>query len=162
MGEWPILNLTLLAWGIPTLLSVLALAFPWPIRSGCAGSVRCLYFQRHALSHPDGAAVVAGGRYLRVFAVSNGEQYSYSAVWLLTAIVLIFIRRLVGRRPGASGGAVDPAGGCAEDIPLGYGRSGRSLPGGIVSPGLGLCLVGLGWFISTLCYRSPPSVTRAR
>lgn len=144
VGEWPILNLTLLAWGIPTLLSVLALAFlahPEWLRRVSAVFVffsGMLYLTLMVRQWWQGADISG-------FSVSNGEQYSYSAVWLLTAIVLMLFGGwlAVARVRQAALLILLVA---VLKIFLWDMADLEGLYRAASFLGLGLCLVGLGWF----------------
>lgn len=144
VGEWPILNLTLLAWGIPTLLSVLALAFlvhPQWLRRISAVFVffsGMLYLTLMVRQWWQGADISG-------FAVSNGEQYSYSAVWLLTAIVLMLFGGwlAIARVRQAALLILLVA---VLKIFLWDMADLEGLYRAASFLGLGLCLVGLGWF----------------
>jgi uncharacterized membrane protein len=90
VGEWPVLNLTLVAWGIPALISLLALGlgtYPSWLRRGLSGflfSIGMLYLTLMVRQWWQGGD-------LSGFEVPDGEQYTYSAIWLLAAITLMLL-----------------------------------------------------------------------
>ena len=91
VGPWPIVNLLLLAYGIPAILACLiAQAWPesrhrmfWSRVSYAIGLVLVMVYLSLELRHAFQGTRLDGAM------TSNAEWYSYSALWLITAAVLL-------------------------------------------------------------------------
>ena len=143
VGDWPILNLTLLAWGIPALLSLLGLLqspLPW-LKRGLALFLfvtGILYLTLMVRQWWQGSDISG-------WAISSGEQYSYSAAWLLTAVLLMLVGSwLVQARVRQAALLILLL--AVLKIFLWDMSDLDGLYRAASFLGLGACLVGLGWF----------------
>ncbi|MGL4204847.1 MAG: DUF2339 domain-containing protein [Aeromonadaceae bacterium] len=145
VGPWPLLNLTLLAWGLPAALAVVALCLPWPLPPPL----------RQALA---GFALLMGliwltlavrqwwhGSWLNGPLVYGPEQYTYSAVWLLAAIVLMLTGTWLNQSRVRQAALLILALAVLK-IFLWDMSDLQGLYRAASFLGLGLSLVGLGWF----------------
>ena len=143
VGDWPILNLTLLAWGLPALLSLLGLLqspLPW-LKRGLALFLfvtGILYLTLMVRQWWQGSDISG-------WAISSGEQYSYSAAWLLTAVLLMLVGSwLVQARVRQAALLILLL--AVLKIFLWDMSDLDGLYRAASFLGLGACLVGLGWF----------------
>lgn len=145
VGSWPIVNLTLLAWGLPALLSLLGLlqvngSLPWLRRllALFLFGIGMLYLTLMVRQWWQGGDISG-------WDVSFGEQYSYSAVWLLAAVVLMLVGSwLVQARVRQAALLILLV--AVLKIFLWDMSDLDGLYRAASFLGLGLCLVGLGWF----------------
>lgn len=91
LGDWPLLNLTLPAWGLPAMLALLAWRrrehkHGWPARLLAGFSfISSLLFLTLAVRQ-----IWRGGD-IYGLTMEQGELYSHSAAWLLSAITLMLL-----------------------------------------------------------------------
>ena len=145
VGSWPIVNLTLLAWGLPALLSLLGLlqvnASMFWLRRLLAlflFGIGMLYLTLMVRQWWQGSDISG-------WDVSFGEQYSYSAVWLLAAVLLMLVGSwLVQARVRQAALLILLV--AVLKIFLWDMSDLDGLYRAASFLGLGLCLVGLGWF----------------
>ena len=144
VGSWPLLNLTLVAWGLPTLIALLAL--------------RLLPLPRALARLTAGFAFVCGLLYLTLLvrqgwqgsllngpSLPSGEQYSYSALWLLTAVGVMWLGGRFGQMRWRQASLLILLLAVLK-IFLWDMADLTGLYRALSFLGLGLCLVGVGWF----------------
>ena len=157
VGSWPVFNLTLLAWGVPAGLAVLALCLPWRLprwlQLGLAGFSLLLGLLWLTLC----VRQLWHGNWLNAPLVYNAEQYTYSAVWLVAAILLMLVGSWL-RQARVRQAALLVLALAVLKIFLWDMSDLEGLYRAVSFLGLGLCLVGLGWFYQ---HHVLPMVARA-
>ncbi len=101
VGETPVFNLLLLAYGLPVVLWVLAARRfepAWrPLFAGLAGAAAWIFVTLEIRHLWQGELSLAGS-------ASNGELYSYSAVWLVMAMAALLVGMRQANRAVYRGG----------------------------------------------------------
>lgn len=144
VGSWPLLNLTLVAWGMPTLIALLAIRL-LPLPRGLERLVAGFGFVCGLLYLTLMVRQVWQGTLLNGPSLPSGEQYSYSALWLLTAVVVMWLGGRFGQMRWRQASLLILLLAVLK-IFLWDMADLTGLYRALSFLGLGLCLVGVGWF----------------